>query len=61
MLYTFVGTSVLHSLLAPLKQGRYLVIGFYMTVFLIPHLLIPVAMIGVADAWLNLRQKFKIK
>lgn len=61
VLYTFVGTSVLHSLLAPLKQGRYLVIGFYMTVFLIPHLLIPVAIIGIADAWLNLRQKFKIK
>lgn len=61
VLYTFVGTAVLHSLLAPLKQGRYLVIGFYMTVFLIPHLLVPVATIGVADVWLNLRQKFKIK
>jgi hypothetical protein len=61
VLYTFVGTSVCHSLLAPLNQGRYLVIGFYITVFLIPHLLIPVATIGVADAWLNLRQKFKTK
>ncbi|MDD5228298.1 MAG: hypothetical protein PHN45_05675 [Methylococcales bacterium] len=61
VLYTFVGTAVLHSLLAPLKQGRYFVIGLYMTVFLIPHLLIPVATIGVADAWLNLRQKLKTK
>lgn len=61
VLYTLVGTAVLHSLLAPLKQGRYLVIGFYITVFLIPHLLVPVATIGVADAWLNLRQKFKMK
>jgi len=61
VLYTFVGTAVCHSLLAPLKQGRYLVIGFYMTVFLIPHLLIPVAMIGVSDAWWNLRQKLKMK
>jgi hypothetical protein len=61
VLYTFVGTAVLHSLLAPLKQGRYLVIGFYMTVFLIPHLLVPVATIGVADAWLNLRQRLKTK
>jgi hypothetical protein len=61
VLYTFVGTAVLHSLLSPLKQGRYLVIGFYMTVFLIPHLLVPVAIIGVSDAWINLRQKFKVK
>jgi hypothetical protein len=61
VLYTFVGTSVCHSLLSPLKQGRYLVIGFYITVFLIPHLLIPVATIGVLDAWLNLRQRLKIK
>ena len=57
VLYTFVGTAVLHSLLVPLKQARYLVIGFYMTLFLIPHLLIPVATVGVSDAWLKLRQK----
>lgn len=61
VLYSFVGTAVLHSLLAPLKQGRYFVIGFYMTIFLIPHLLVPVATIGVADAWLNLRQRFTTK
>jgi hypothetical protein len=61
VLYTFVGTSVCHSLLAPMKQGRYLVIGFYIMVFLIPHLLIPVATIGVLDAWLNLRQRLKTK
>lgn len=61
VLYVFVGTSVCHSLLAPLKQGRYLVIGFYATVFLIPHLLIPVATVGVVDAWFNLRQTFKVK
>ncbi len=60
VLYTFVGTAVIHSLLAPLKQGRYLVIGFYVTVFLIPHLLVPIATIGVADAWLKLRQKFNV-
>lgn len=61
VLYTFVGTAVCHSLLAQLNQGRYLVIGFYMTVFLIPHLLIPVAMIGVSDAWWQLRQRVKSK
>lgn len=57
VLYTFVGTAVIHSLLAPLSQSRYLIIGFYVTLFLIPHLLIPVATVGVSDAWLKLRQK----
>lgn len=58
VLYTFVGTSVCHSLLSQLNQGRYLVIGFYVVVFLIPHLLIPVAVIGILDVWLNSRQRF---
>ncbi len=57
VLYTFIGTAVIHSLLASLKQARYLVIGFYITLFLIPHFLIPVATVGVSDAWLKLRQK----
>lgn len=61
VLYVFVGTSVCHSLLTPLNQGRYLVIGFYATVFLIPHLLIPVATVGIVDAWFNLRQKLNVK
>lgn len=58
VLYTFVGTAVAHNILSALKQSRYVIFGFYLTLFLIPHLLIPVALVGVCDAWWKLRDKF---
>ena len=59
VLYSFVGTAVLHSMLLSTTYGTYVIIGMYMTLFLIPHLLVPVAIIGVGDAWLNLRLGLK--
>jgi hypothetical protein len=58
VLYTFVGTAVAHNIMNALKLSRYVVFGFYITLFLILHLLIPVALIGVSDAWWKLRDKF---
>lgn len=61
VLYAFVGTAVAHHILSALKQSRYVIFGFYLTLFLIPHLLIPVALVGVCDAWWKLRDKFVAK
>ncbi len=57
VLYTFIGTAVLHSLFASMKMGRYMVPMFYVTMFLIPHAMLPVALVGLSDAWMNLRNK----
>ncbi len=57
VLYIFMGTAVLHALLAATKLARYAVPLFYLTMFLIPHALLPVALVGLSDAWLNLRKK----
>jgi hypothetical protein len=57
VLYIFMGTAVLHALLAVTKLARYAVPLFYLTLFLIPHALVPVALVGLSDAWLNLRKK----
>lgn len=57
VLYTFIGTAVLHSLFAATKLARYAVPMFYVTMFLIPHVMLPVALVGLGDAWLNLRKK----
>lgn len=57
VLYTFIGTAVLHTVFSVMKLGRYLVPLFYVTLFLIPHVLLPVALIGLSDAWLNIRKK----
>jgi mannose/fructose/N-acetylgalactosamine-specific phosphotransferase system component IIC len=61
VLYTFVGTAVAHNIMSALKLSRYVIFGFYITLFLIPHLLIPVALVGVSDAWWKLREKMAAK
>ncbi|TRW90875.1 hypothetical protein [Candidatus Methylobacter oryzae] len=57
VLYTFIGTAVLHTLFASMKMGRYAVPMFYITLFLIPHAMLPVALVGLSDTWMNLRNK----
>jgi hypothetical protein len=61
VLYTFIGTAVLHTLFASMKMGRYMVPMFYVTLFLIPHAMLPVALVGLSDAWMNLRNKISNK
>ncbi len=57
VLYIFIGTAVLHTVFASMKMGRFIVPMFYVTLFLIPHAMLPVALVGLSDAWLNLRNK----
>ena len=57
VLYTFIGTSVLHTVFAAMKLGRFMVPMLYITLFLIPHALLPIALIGLSDPWMNLRNK----
>lgn len=59
VLFTFIGTAVLHKVLANMKLGRYLVPLFYVTLFLIPHAMLPIVLIGLIDPWLDLRNKIK--
>lgn len=56
VLYSVIGTSVLHTLFAAMKLARFTVPMLYITLFLIPHALLIVALVGLADAWLNLRK-----
>lgn len=57
VLYTFIGAAVLHAVFASMKMSRYIVPMFYLTLFLIPHAMLPVALVGLGDTWLNLRSK----
>jgi len=57
VLYAFIGTSVLHTVFAAMKLSRFMVPMLYITLFLIPHALLPVALIGLTDPWMNLRNK----
>jgi hypothetical protein len=60
VLYTFIGSAILHTVFASMKQSRYIVPMFYLTVFLIPHVMLPVAVVGLIDPWLDLRKKIKL-
>ena len=56
VLYTFIGTAILHNFAATQKLKRLLVPALYVLMFLVPHSLILVALVGLADTWLNLRK-----
>lgn len=57
VLYTFVGIAVLHTWFAGMKIGQFAVPMFYITLFLVPHSLLPVAIVGFSDTWLDIRKR----
>jgi len=57
VLYTVIGTSVLHVVFSQTPISRFAVPLFYVTLFLVPQVLPPVAVVGLIDAWLNLRKR----
>jgi len=59
MLYAFIGTAIAHELISATKAKRFLLPLFYMLIFVVPHLVVPVAIIGLSDTWLNLRKNIK--
>ncbi|WP_150048840.1 MULTISPECIES: hypothetical protein [Methylomonas] len=57
VLYTCIGTAVLHACFAKMKGNRFMVPFLYLTLTMIPHVMIIVALCGLTDNWLNLRDK----
>jgi hypothetical protein len=57
VLFTVIGVAIIHYVFSMMKLGRYMVPMFYITLFLIPHAMLIVGMIGLSDPWLNLRKK----
>ena len=57
VLYTFIGTSILHTSFSVMKRKRFMVPFLYVTLVMIPHVIIIVIIVGVIDVWLDLRSK----
>ena len=57
VLYTFVGTAIVHSAFLETKIKRFAVPFLYVTLVLVPHAIALVVIVGVLDAWLDLRSK----
>lgn len=57
--YTMIGTAVLHAAFSVMKGSRFMVPFLYVTVMLIPHVMIVIVLCGLTDTWLDLRNKLK--
>lgn len=57
ILYVFIGIAVLHTVFSRMKIAQYAVAMFYITLFLIPYSLFPVALVGFSDTWLDIRKR----
>ncbi|RLA18914.1 MAG: hypothetical protein DRQ56_06565 [Gammaproteobacteria bacterium] len=61
VLYLIAGVSVLHLMLSASKARRFLLMGMYLMLFIIPHILPPIILVGFADTWLDLRKYIRVE
>jgi hypothetical protein len=65
VLYTFIGTAIIHVLLAARKNANIMMPLFYGAMFMLslatPAVIVPIAITGLSDTWLNLRDKISNK
>jgi hypothetical protein len=61
VLFLIAGVSVLHRLLSASKAKRFLLMGMYLMLFIIPHVLPPIIFVGFADTWLDLRKYIRVE
>jgi uncharacterized protein YybS (DUF2232 family) len=61
LLFFIAGISVVHVIVKNRGGGRYLLFAFYIAVFFVPHLMLPIILIGLSDVWMNWRLRFLAK
>ncbi|HIF18322.1 MAG TPA: DUF2232 domain-containing protein [Cycloclasticus sp.] len=61
LLFFIVGVSVVHVVLKNKGGSKFLLFGFYSAVFFVPHLMLPLVLIGLSDVWMDWRQRFLTK
>lgn len=61
LLFLIVGVSVVHVIIKNRGTSQFLLFGFYVAVFFVPHLMLPLILIGLSDVWMNWRERFVIK
>ncbi|MCI0654750.1 MAG: hypothetical protein L0Y38_11430 [Methylococcaceae bacterium] len=59
--YLTVGVSVLHVVISATSMSRWLLPVMYILMFFVPHVLLPVALVGFTDTWANWRGRFAAK
>ena len=57
LLFFIVGISVVHVVIKNRGGNRYLLGFFYIAVFFVPHLVLPLVLIGLSDVWMDWRYR----
>lgn len=57
LLFFIVGVSVVHVVIKNRGGSRFLLGVFYIAVFFVPHLMLPLVLIGLSDVWMDWRQR----
>ncbi|UQN12343.1 YybS family protein [Methylococcus capsulatus] len=57
VLYLMVGVAVIHVLLSRRSAGKFWLAGFYLLLFVIPQVALPVALMGFTDVWMDWRHR----
>jgi hypothetical protein len=52
-----VGFSVLHALVSRNKSWKVLLVGTYVTLLFVPYIIVPIALVGLSDAWFDWRER----
>lgn len=58
VLFVVLGLSILHRLFAAKANRRFWLAGLYVMALLVPQTLLPVALLGVTDAWADWRERW---
>jgi hypothetical protein len=57
VLYTIVGTAILHTAFSTMKSKFFMVPFLYLALIIFPHMTVVVVIVGVVDTWFDLRSK----
>ncbi len=58
VLFVALGLSIVHRLFAAKANRRFWLAGLYVLALLVPQTLLPVALLGVTDAWADWRERW---
>lgn len=56
--FVMLGLSIVHRLLSAKAGKRFWLAGLYVLATVVPQILVPVALLGITDAWVDWRQRW---
>jgi hypothetical protein len=59
VLFFLVGFSVLHALLSGKGSRKFWLYGIYAALIIIPHMILPIILLGLSDIWIDWRRRLK--